>query len=274
MTLAHLTKRPPILGLGSGERENTVPYGLDNTHGVDRLAEALQIIRRCFSSTGPIDFEGRHFRLDGGIMDLAPPPGRTPQIWIAAHGPRMLQLTGRYGDGWLPALLMVSPAEYAAKLGQVRAAATDAGRDPDVITPGLFAYMAVAPSERGVRAMLDSRLLRYWGLRARPDLWRKAGAGHPFGADFRLIDVLPEQYDRATLDDALAAVPPAVIRDAVLVGTADQVTSQLQALGAAGLRHVLLAPISALLSPRHLLYAGWAMRRIARSLRTPSSAER
>ncbi len=120
--------------------------------------------------------------------------------------------------------------------------------------------------------MLDSRLLRYWGLRAHPDLWRKAGAEHPFGADFRPIDVLPEQYDRATLDDALAAVPPEVIRDAVLVGTADQVTSQLQALGAAGLRHVLLAPISALLSPRHLLYAGWAMRRIARSLRTPSRA--
>lgn len=88
MTLAHLTKRPPVLGLGPGERENTVPYGLDDTHGVDRLAEALQIIRRCFSSTGPIDFKGKHFRLDGGIMDLAPPPGRTPQIWIAAHGPR------------------------------------------------------------------------------------------------------------------------------------------------------------------------------------------
>lgn len=28
ITLAHLTKRAPILGLGSGERENTVPYGL------------------------------------------------------------------------------------------------------------------------------------------------------------------------------------------------------------------------------------------------------
>ena len=26
-------------------------------------------------------------------MDLEPPPGRTPEIWIAAHGPRMLHLT-------------------------------------------------------------------------------------------------------------------------------------------------------------------------------------
>jgi phthiodiolone/phenolphthiodiolone dimycocerosates ketoreductase len=87
MTLAHLTKRPPILGLGSGERENTVPYGLDNAHAVDRLTEAVQIIRRCFSCTGPIEFEGKHFRLDGAVMDLQPPPGRTPQIWIAASHP-------------------------------------------------------------------------------------------------------------------------------------------------------------------------------------------
>jgi phthiodiolone/phenolphthiodiolone dimycocerosates ketoreductase len=272
MTLAHLAKRPPILGLGSGERENTVPYGLDNTHGVDRLEEAVQIIRRCFSSTGPIDFEGKHFRLHGAIMDLESPPGRTPEIWIAAHGPRMLELTGRYGDGWLPVLTMVSPDDYAAKLGQVRSAAADAGRDPDRITPALFAYLAVAPSERGVRAVLDSRLLRYFGLLASADLWRKAGVEHPFGAHFRPIEIVPEQYDRTTLDDALAAVPPDVTRDAVLVGTVEQVIGQLRALGDAGLRHVVLAPISAFLSPRDWLYAGWAMRRIARSLRTPPTA--
>jgi phthiodiolone/phenolphthiodiolone dimycocerosates ketoreductase len=271
MTLAHLTKCPPILGLGSGERENTLPYGLDNTHAVDRLTEAVRIIRRCFSSTGPIKFEGKHFRLDGAVMDLQPPAGRAPQLWIAAHGPRMLELTGRYADGWLPVLTMISPEEYAAKLGQVRAAAANAGRDPDTITPALFAYLAVAANERTVRAMLDSRLLRYFGLLASADLWRKAGAEHPFGPDFRAIDILPEQYERAALDEALAVVPPEVTRDAVLVGTVDQVISQLRALGDAGLRHVLLGPISAFLSPRDWLYAGWAMRRIARSLRTPLS---
>ena len=271
MTLAHLTKRPPVLGLGSGERENTAPYGLDSTHGLTRLAEAVQIVRRCFSSTGPIEFAGEHFRLEGAVMDLQPPPGRTPEIWIAAHGPRMLQLTGRYADGWLPVLTMVSTEEYAVKLGQVRAVAAEAGRDPDKITPALFAYVAAAPNERGVRAVLDTRLLRYFGLLASADVWRQSGAEHPFGADFRPIDVLPEQYDRATLEDALAAVPPEVTRAAVLVGTVDQVTRQLRALGDVGMRHVLLAPISGFLSPRDWLFAGWAVRRIAHSLRAPPS---
>ena len=185
LTLAHLTKRAPILGIGTGERMNIEPYGLAHTHPVDRIEEALQIIRRCFTSQGPIDFAGKHFRLEGAVMDLQPPPGRTPQIWIAAHGPRMLGLTGRYGDGWFPATLMTSPADYRSKLAQIHAAATEAGRDPEAITPALLAYVAVAPTEQKVRALLNSRLLRYLALLLPADRWREVGAEHPFGAQCR-----------------------------------------------------------------------------------------
>lgn len=62
LTLAHLTKRAPILGIGTGERMNIEPYGLPGTHAVDRIEEALQIIRRCLTSQGPIDFAGKLFR--------------------------------------------------------------------------------------------------------------------------------------------------------------------------------------------------------------------
>ena len=72
LTLAHLTKRAPILGIGTGERMNIEPYGLPGTHAVDRIEEALQIIRRCFTSQGPIDFAGKHFRLERAVMDLEP----------------------------------------------------------------------------------------------------------------------------------------------------------------------------------------------------------
>ena len=42
MTLSHLTKRAPILGIGAGERMNIDPYGLDPFQPVTRLEEALQ----------------------------------------------------------------------------------------------------------------------------------------------------------------------------------------------------------------------------------------
>ena len=102
LTVAHMTRQPPILGIGAGERMNIDPYGLDFAHPVERLAEALQIIRRCFTRGGRIDFEGRHFTLDGALMELQAPRGRTPAIWVAGHGPRMLELTATYGVGYHP----------------------------------------------------------------------------------------------------------------------------------------------------------------------------
>ena len=78
LTVAHMTKRAPILGIGAGERMNVDPYGLDFSHPVARLAEALQIIRLCFSRRGPIDFAGRHYTLDGALMDLNRRPAGLP----------------------------------------------------------------------------------------------------------------------------------------------------------------------------------------------------
>jgi len=80
MTLSHLTKRAPILGIGAGERMNLGPYGLDSSEPVTRLEETLQIIRPCFSA--PITFSGKHFQLDAATMDLEAPRGRMPEIWI------------------------------------------------------------------------------------------------------------------------------------------------------------------------------------------------
>ena len=88
MTLSHLTKRAPILGIGAGERMNIDPYGLDPSEPVTRLEEALQIIRLCLSAQGPITFSGRHFRLERATMDLKPPPGKAPQICPTRSAPR------------------------------------------------------------------------------------------------------------------------------------------------------------------------------------------
>jgi phthiodiolone/phenolphthiodiolone dimycocerosates ketoreductase len=127
LTLAHMTKRAPILGVGAGERMNLDPYGFDASHPADRLEEALQIIRMCLASSGPLNFAGAYYCLDGARLDLKAPPGKTPQIWSAARGPRMLRLTGMYGDGWYPTMI-TSPAEYASKLAMIQTAAREAGR--------------------------------------------------------------------------------------------------------------------------------------------------
>lgn len=267
MTLSHLTKKAPILGIGAGERMNIDPYGLDPSEPVTRVEEALQIIRLCLSTTGPITFCGKHYRLDQATMDLKPAPGRVPEIWIAGHGPRMLELTGRYGDGWYPTTV-ASPPEYAAKLAAVRAAAVAAGRNPDCITPALHRFTVIAASEQEARAMLETKAIRALGLMAPAEQWRQAGAMHPFGEHFNpLVDFIPGDYDRKTMDEAIAAVPAALVSDGPLLwGSTEQVVGKLRAFGDAGLRHVVLSPVSGLVSKRAALYGLWATGRIGRSL--------
>ena len=268
LTLAHATKRRPILGIGAGERENLEPYGFDFSQPVGRLEEALEVVRRCFAAQGPVDFRGRHFQLARALVELRPPRRGAPEVWVAGHGPRMLRLTGAYGDGWYPTVV-ASPEEYAAKLAVVRAAAREAGRDPDAITPALHQYVLVAPTEAEARAMLDTPAIRYATLlTTSADAWRAVGAEHPFGERFRgYVDMVPERYDRATLERAMAAVPPELVGHGLVWGTPEQVARRLRAFGDVGLRHVVLDVASALLSLRAALYGLLAVRRIARMLR-------
>lgn len=267
LTLSHMTKRPPILGIGAGERENTEPYGLDFYHPVGRLEEALKIIRMCFSSRGPIDFEGEHYRLDGAMMDLRTPAGKIPEIWIGGRGPRMLRLAGEYGDGWYPNMI-ASPDEYVTKLKAVHAAAQKAGRDPRTIIPSLEQYVVVAPAEHEARAMLDTKLVRFFGLLLHADVWRQFGSEHPFGENFRgFVDFIPEQYDRMTLEEAIAVVPTELVTEGPLMwGTPEQVANKIQAFGEVGLRHVVLVFVSPALSKRAALYGLRATHRISRLL--------
>lgn len=268
MTLSHLTSRAPILGIGAGERMNLDPYGFDHSEPVARLEEALQVIRLCFSASGPITFSGKHYRLDEATMDLKAAPGKIPEIWVAGHGPRMLELTGRYGDGWYPTAV-VSPQDYETKLARVRSAAVAAGRNPAAITPALHRFMVIARSESEARAMLRTRVIRALGLMSPAEVWRQAGSVHPFGERFNpLVDFIPDHYDRRTMDEAIAAVPDAVVEQGPLLwGTVDQVVATLQAFGDAGLRHVVLAPVSGLVARSAALYGLWAVGRIARILR-------
>ena len=50
----------------------------------------------------PVDFDGKFFKLQDAVLGLEPYEGTPPPIWLAAHGPRMLGITGRLADGWLP----------------------------------------------------------------------------------------------------------------------------------------------------------------------------
>ncbi|NND01454.1 MAG: LLM class flavin-dependent oxidoreductase [Acidimicrobiia bacterium] len=255
MTLSHMAKKAPILGIGSGERENVEPYGLPFAKPVGRLEEALQVIRACFESKGPIKFEGEFFQLDKAIMDLRPKAGNEPQIWVAAHGPRMLRLTGQYGDGWYPTLPM-TPHDYEDAYRQIQAHARRAGREDKAIVAGWQAFTVIGKTEKHAREILNSPPVRLVSLLAPSYIWQSVGLDHPFGSDFRgMIDFVPPYYSRKQLEAAMAKVEPELISKLVVWGTPETILEQMYDYQDAGLRHLVLSPASAMYSKKDAFYS-------------------
>jgi alkanesulfonate monooxygenase SsuD/methylene tetrahydromethanopterin reductase-like flavin-dependent oxidoreductase (luciferase family) len=95
---------------------------------VDALEEAIAVIRATWSGERSVDFDGKHYRLKG--FKPGPPPAHDIGIWLGAYGPRMLRVTGRLADGWLPSIPRLPLDEVPARQEAIDEAARRAGRDP------------------------------------------------------------------------------------------------------------------------------------------------
>jgi phthiodiolone/phenolphthiodiolone dimycocerosates ketoreductase len=236
LTIDHLAKGRFILGLGSGETENTVPYGFDFAKPVSRFAEALQVIRLLWESEGPVDFEGRFYRLHRARMDTEPYGGCFPRIWIGGSGPRTLDIVGRYADGWWPTGAW-TPEDYAEKLAIVRASAERANRDPMAITPCYLQVCLLGGDDAAIADILDAPLVKSFLLQVSARVLSEYGFEHPMGDDWRgYQDIDPAVLTRERIVEFLDRVEPEMILAVVPHGTPEQVAGTIKTFVDAGLR--------------------------------------
>ena len=240
-TLHLLTRGRAILGIGVGEREGNEPYGVEWSKPVARFEEAILTIRTLWDSVGePVSRDSPYFPLRNAVFDLPPYHGNWPEIWVAAHGPRMLRITGRYADAWVPFVLL-RPADYARELEAVRAAASDAGRDPMAIIPAVVRAVVTGRNRDDVDEALDSVIMKSSALAAPAEAWARHGVQHPLGADFSGVhDLVPQTIDRQTALSYTAKVPASLMREISFNGTPDEVIGQVAEWRDHGLRYPLV----------------------------------
>ena len=123
------------LGIGAGGFFDPVVAagGVRLTPGqaVDALEEAIGVIRAMWSGAGSVRLEGEHHRAVG--LHSGPAPAHPVGIWVGAYKPRMLRLTGRLADGWLPSAGYAGPEVLAELNARIDEAATAAGRAPEAV---------------------------------------------------------------------------------------------------------------------------------------------
>ena len=264
LTLDHVTKGRAIIGLGSGEQLNATPYGMPFDKPVARLDEGIDVMRLLMDADGPVDFEGRFHRLDKAVLGLRPYGETPPEIWTAAHGPRMLRLTGRKADGWLPTKL--SPDEYGSALGTIRTSADEAGRDADAITPGMLGYVLMGPDAETVQRLTEAPLVRALCVLLPAQVFRDLGVEGPYPDGSGFHDFIPTAIDRAESLRIIDAIPPAVVRHYAFCGTPDEVADQVEEYVEKGLRHLVMWNITAFGDPSLARWSFGAMSELRKRL--------
>jgi len=127
-TLDVLTGGRVVLGVGAGwSRVEFEGYSewLETGPRVDKTHEALDIILRLWNES-EVTQMGRHYSLEGAVLDPKPVQKPYPKLLFGSQGDRMLRLTGRYGNiCFIPPWAGHRSAEI---MGKVKEAAEDAGR--------------------------------------------------------------------------------------------------------------------------------------------------
>lgn len=212
------------LGLGASSRAVIEGlHGLAYERPYQRMAEALQLIRLALAGQR-LDFSGEVFRTRGFSLGVAP---RGPvRLYVAGFARPMLEVTGRYADGWLPNL--PSRRGFGALRADVAAAAERAGR----AMPTTAAYLYTMVGDDPAEVEEPQRRTIAWYIASGGAGYRSLLRRYGYG---QLVEEVAALWREGRRAEARALVDSDVIRDLCVVGAARTVPEQLERFAQIGI---------------------------------------
>lgn len=241
------------LGLGvSGPQVSEGWHGVRFDKPLTRTREYIEIVRRALRRER-LSFDGEFFTLPlpegpGKALTLTVHPVREQlPIYLAAVGPRNLELAGEIADGWLA--VFYSP-EYADELlGHIRAGRERAGETMDGfdVVPTVPVVMgddldACAEPVRAYSALYVGGM----GSREK-NFYNALATRMGYGDEAAQVQDL---YLARDYVGAAAAIPREFIERTALIGSPDRIVSRLRDYAAAGVTTLTVAVYAGSLDDR------------------------
>jgi 5,10-methylenetetrahydromethanopterin reductase len=238
-TLAELAPGRVVIALATGNPRALGEIGLGVAAPAQTMREYTEILRALWRGE-PVTHQGQHFRLKDAHLHV-----RTESsipLYVAAMGPRMLELAGEIADGVLLSAAL-SPRYIRHSLDLVNAGARRAGRPPGAVAAAGFVLASIAKD--GQTARHDAKKMLAYLCRNR------------FIAEN--LEMTGSRIDRAAAADAAARgdweTAVGLISDEALApfavaGTPEECRGQLYAFGAAGLDTLILLALGDLQARR------------------------
>jgi phthiodiolone/phenolphthiodiolone dimycocerosates ketoreductase len=240
ITLDRLTNGRGMLGIGAGEAQNVVDFGIEFSKPVTKLKEQLEVIEKLFQSDPDkrVDFSGQYYKLDNACLQAKSIRKPRPPVYIAAGAPKTLELCARYGDGWIP--IGYTPELFRVHANVIKEHAKNFGRD---LSHFQFANdVDVYFTDDGEEAWNKMRNAVKVSL-YKPELLKAHNLAQDSEFDFRRYFTeyamnkpeLMEQMKKAALK-----IPDTVARSAIGVGKPDEVIEMLERFIKAGTNHFII----------------------------------
>jgi F420-dependent oxidoreductase-like protein len=237
MTLDQLSNGRMLLGLGlSGPQVVEGWHGLPYGKPLTRTREYIEIVRAILRREAPLEYQGEEYTIPYRGSDatglgkplksiLAPAP-HIP-VYLAAIGPRNVQLAAEIADGWLP--IFFSPEHYAAAYAEpIQAGLVAGGRTPEQFDIAPSAMVIVDDDLQSARDRVRPMIALYvggMGARGR-NFYYDLAVRYGFEAAAAQIQGL---YLAGNKVDAMMAVPDALVDAVALVGTRERIAERLAA---------------------------------------------
>ena len=209
-------------GIGRGYRQNEFKgFGIDIAEAGERYDEALEVIKKAWSSTGRFSHHGKRWRFDDIVVEPAPVQKPHPPFWIGANSAASIRRAGEAGFnlllGQLPSL-----DDAVENVRVYRSAVEAKGVAFDPYSVALCRALHVVRNRQEREEAYE--------LRAKFLLAAAALAGQGEGGHVHL-PTNPEENREAT-------------EAAALIGDPQEIIERLKRLEAGGVRHVLLMDVS------------------------------
>jgi F420-dependent oxidoreductase-like protein len=235
MTLDHLSGGRAIVGLGvSGPQVVEGWYGQPYPRPLARTREYVEVMRRIIAREGPITFDGEFYSLPAAsgsglgkaLKSTIHPVRPDIPIYLGAEGPKNVALAAEICDGWLP--IFFAPRDD----GFYRTALAEGFERPGVRREladfEVAAMVPVIPNpdvEAAADMVRPTLALYIGGMGARgrnfhKDVFVRMG----YEAE---CETIQELYLAGRKQEAIAAVPTAMVEDTALVGEPAKIKDDL-----------------------------------------------
>jgi len=263
-TLDTLSAGRFLLGLGvSGPQVSEGWHGVRFDAALARTREYVDVVRLALSRA-PLAYPGAHYPLPlpdgpGKALRLTVHPVREHlPVYLAALGPRSLELTGQIADGWLALFLAPEQAKdslAAIAAGRAAAGSTLDGFDVAATVPLSLDASVTAAAER----VREHAALYLGGMGSRErNVYTEHAARMGFEAGARQVQ---ERYLAGDRAGAAAAVPADFLDATCLLGPVERVANRMRAYAEAGVTTLSVSVFAADADARCL-----AVRRAAEAL--------